>query len=455
MFKSGILVLLFLFSLNMGYAEDYESMLIKANAYFKAGQLDAAKDIYGKLLQFEVMDSISKVAYKNLASIYSLQGQNKKARLMYENALKLAPADGDIYFNLANIDMKMNDYAAAVKHYRAAIKFGKSGTDVFVYLIEAYYAQNDLKSARKIITAKDAGLRSRDDYNYIKALVLSKGGKKDKDRAITIFEKLLYTAKHEDIKYKSYFKMSELLYKTGNIDKAIMILKQGLRYYPSDANLYLTLGGIYEDRGMTYEAIKSLQKAYALNPGDTQILFGLGRNALKTESLFPKALWAFKKIIDLYPENTQALFFYATALQMHGDMTKAVQYYQKVIALDPLSGYAKDSFLNLGNIYDDAGDYASALTFYQSAFRLDPSNSDLYYNLGLVYYHMKDYDNAVANYKKAIKLNPNKAQYWTNLGNAYVRKNMLYEAEQAYKKAQDINPSMEDIYNLGKIKTLE
>jgi tetratricopeptide (TPR) repeat protein len=68
---------------------------------------------------------------------------------------------------------------------------------------------------------------------------------------------------------------------------------------------------------------------------------------------------------------------------------------------------------NLGNLYDERGDYEAAVFHYQAAVRLFPEYADAHYNIALLYQNVGEVMNAVRHWKLYLKLDTNTA--WSNI----------------------------------------
>ncbi len=103
-----------------------------------------------------------------------------------------------------------------------------------------------------------------------------------------------------------------------------------------------------------------------------------------------------------------------------------------------------NSFLQLGNNAFSAGDYASALQYYQTALegiRGDPDQlADLYGNIGNVYGAIGQIEPAVDFYKKAIEILRRSEAYarlgitYVNIGNLYADQGNVEQAIHFYKQ---------------------
>lgn len=90
-----------------------------------------------------------------------------------------------------------------------------------------------------------------------------------------------------------------------------------------------------------------------------------------------------------------------------------------------------------------------AITAYQSAAQLDPSNPTLFLNIGGVFVHQKKYDNAIAAFKRSIQLNPSYANAYYNLANAYELNGDSVDAADALTKTLTlVEPGSTDYYKV-------
>jgi tetratricopeptide (TPR) repeat protein len=92
------------FSFVLIFATDNESY-DNANAAYKDGNFNQAIEGYETLLT----EGISSEIYYNLANAYFKTGQFPEAILNYERALKLAPNDKDILYNLRIANLQLKD----------------------------------------------------------------------------------------------------------------------------------------------------------------------------------------------------------------------------------------------------------------------------------------------------------------------------------------------------------
>ena len=94
------------------------------------------------------------------------------------------------------------------------------------------------------------------------------------------------------------------------------------------------------------------------------------------------------------------------------------------------------------------GNYVEAQQQFESALKLDRSNSWIYYHLGLLFLEQRNYDLAVDNFKAALagNISPQWLSVWSNIkmGNAYDAKGDRARAVAAYKRAQDLGDNYDN-----------
>lgn len=94
------------------------------------------------------------------------------------------------------------------------------------------------------------------------------------------------------------------------------------------------------------------------------------------------------------------------------------------------------------------GNYVEAQTQFETALKLDRSNSWIYYHLGLLFLEQRNYDLAIDNFKAALggNLSPTWLAVWSNIkmGNAYDAKADRTRATAAYKRAEALGDNYDN-----------
>lgn len=163
-------------------------------------------------------------------------------------------------------------------------------------------------------------------------------------------------------------------------------------------------------------------------------------NLLKAENIC-------REILDVQPNNMDALYFLAEICYSSQKYDLAIEYIKNVLQYNPANA---EAYNNLGLIYQEKEQFNEAVEYYEKALQLNPNLPDSYLNLGFVLQKTGRIDEGIIYYKKALKFNPNDTNVYYNLGIAFQEKGQLGEAIQYYQKALELNPNDADIYcNLG------
>ena len=146
-------------------------------------------------------------------------------------------------------------------------------------------------------------------------------------------------------------------------------------------------------------------------------------------------------------------------------MIRLCSLYQKAIQEQPQNA---DYPFALGTLYQDKGDFDSAITWYNKAQTLEPNNKEIQkvLNSAMDAKAGPIFDQAAAKqtagdnaasielYKQGLALAPKNARVWTNLGIAYQQTDQYQQARDSYQKAYDLDNKGE-VSNLDFIAALD
>jgi tetratricopeptide (TPR) repeat protein len=138
--------------------------------------------------------------------------------------------------------------------------------------------------------------------------------------------------------------------------------------------------------------------------------------------------------------STQVETLYNTANNFYDNQKyeEALQYYDKVLAIDPSSVNALNS---KGLALDHLQRYDEAVQTFDKALAIDPSSVNALNNKGLALDHLQRYDEAVQTFDKVLAINPSSVNALNNKGLALEHLQRYDEALQFYDKALSLDPS--------------
>lgn len=106
----------------------------------------------------------------------------------------------------------------------------------------------------------------------------------------------------------------------------------------------------------------------------------------------------------------------------------------------------------IGNVYYDVQDYATAISYYQRAVKIQPANADVRTDLATAYWYTGNPDAAIQEFNRALSYEPNKANTLFNLGVVQWQGKMdIKSAVATWQKLLATNPNYE---NKNKVKEL-
>lgn len=208
------------------------------------------------------------------------------------------------------------------------------------------------------------------------------------------------------------------------------------------AQYYFTKGVEQKDAKLYSQAVKSLEKAIALNPQhiDAYLQSGYVNMAMYKNS---QAINNFSKARELDPSNT-------TAIKELTELYYNYRQFNKAIELAQLCKGCTNAEKIIGLSYYQQEDYAKAEKTLLNVFAKDNTNADVAYALGRTYMELENQKAMFEYYEKAVALDSTKASWLNELGvicysaGAY-RKAVFYLSKAAaagYQQNNDFNENL-------------
>jgi predicted TPR repeat methyltransferase len=151
----------------------------------------------------------------------------------------------------------------------------------------------------------------------------------------------------------------------------------------------------------------------------------------------------YAAILEVQPDNPDALHFRGVALHQLGRSEEALPLFHKAIELVPSH---PDMRNNLGNVLRDLGRYQEALVAYDGALAIESEHADALSNRGTVLRVLGRPAEAVESYRRAIRSNPEHAVAYHNLGSVLLASGRPEEASEACRRALAIRPKFVESY---------
>lgn len=200
---------------------------------------------------------------------------------------------------------------------------------------------------------------------------------------------------------------------------------------PTDPELQVELGQVYEATHRPALAILYFKKAMDNAPGSIMALNGLGL-AYMDEHDYPTAERYLGECRSRDPQEYSCADNLAAAYLEAGNLIAAEPMLELAHRLLP---ERSEAIVNFGYLADDRGDWKGAIRFYLQALSIYPYATDAYIDLGYAYEQHKLYTLAQSALLKGLTVSPNDGHLHFLLGQTYADQHLNALAAQQFKLA--------------------
>jgi Flp pilus assembly protein TadD len=199
---------------------------------------------------------------------------------------------------------------------------------------------------------------------------------------------------------------------------------------------YERLGDTYLGRGQFALARAKYAKALDLEPRNWMLEYKIGTISLRLNA--PNdAMPYFRSIIARDPMNAYGYEGEGRTLLALKDHEGAEKALKKSVSLNSSNWKAWQA---LGMVYDDVGRINEAITAYQKALKIRPTEGSILNNLGVAYYLNKDYPKSIESLERALHSTrpEDRRRVYNNLGRAYARSGQWSRAVDSFRRGSDL-----------------
>ncbi|MFC1922355.1 tetratricopeptide repeat protein [Chloroflexota bacterium] len=313
-------------------------------------------------------------------NIYSSIANWSAATTAFQEAIQLGDNQTEAYASFARIHELQGNVDESLKLYQSASGASPYDPQAFINLGDAYQIQLDYSSAREA---------------YEQAIKMNPGN----ISALTRLD-ILNRAQGEP-----------------GIDPAYLLSLADSR--PS-AELYRTLGYLYQSQGEWQTANYWYQKAITIEPYNSDNWLDLA-NYHRALDQWEQALDALEEGLKYQPASSGILVAMGSVQEKLELKEDAFQSYRQAIEVDPTRF---DGYGALANLQLESGQIEDALQTIQNWIEIAPGNYRGYAALADLYLENGETDLAVTTYQSGLDLMPGAAELYVGIGNIY-GKNIL------------------------------
>ena len=152
---------------------------------------------------------------------------------------------------------------------------------------------------------------------------------------------------------------------------------------------------------------------------------------------------AYRRILEIHPEQPDALNLLALIVLENGHYGAATELLRRAIAV---SGQVPQFHCHLGNALQGSGDFAGAAAAYRQAITLLPDYVEAHSSLGLALAQLGELAEAVECFDAALARDPDYFFALNNLGDTLSAQGNLDGAARAYRRAIAVEPDIAELH---------
>ncbi len=225
----------------------------------------------------------------------------------------------------------------------------------------------------------------------------------------------------------------------------------------SDSSAFFLQKGLDEKaKGRRMEVVKALEKAYAYNKANLQVVTELAA-AYSEVKFYAKAKEKFTQAESLGDKSAttySGLMNLSFNMRQWNDAIKYAQLLKKADAVQKVD-------YTIGRAWYEQDDLGKAIPSLEAAAKEDPANAEIPHTLATAYTNMQNFKPAILQFQKAVALQPDNSRwiyemalvYYGMNDNANALKYMLQAGEKGYRKDNEYTQNLATAYmNAGKFE---
>ena len=217
---------------------------------------------------------------------------------------------------------------------------------------------------------------------------------------------------------------------------------------PDSVDLLHLMGIIEFQLGRVTSAQTWMEKGLVHTPESIELLCNYGY-ILLAQKKYVEAIRAFNRCLGLKSDFVKGFVGLGTAYNELGDDARAIKYFDNILAIDPKNAEVLN---DRGAILKKQGKLAEAARSFTRAIMSKPDWPAPLNNLGLVCLSLAQLDAAEDLFNKALALKPDYPEAINNLGTVYNNRGAFARSVELYKKALSLRPDYPGaLNNLGTV----
>lgn len=418
-----------------------------------------------------------------LGKKYGEQGDYERALQIFSSVLTDYPDDVSVLVDAGLADLLLNRLDAAQSILERALSLQPDNGLAHSYLADVYDRKGDLNQAAahykrvlELLPADATPARiARVKLTLIAGLQQLKSGQAAE--AAKSFEEVLTLDPRNHL---ARFSLAAAYRTLGDLAKAEQLLRGLIEDNPGDLDARLRLGALLIEEKHLDVGARELEDLIARGRGSPQArqaaellgnLYSSEQGKEIQARILEERIASYRALLKENPDNVDAWGELAVIYLSQHKRAEAIDAFENVVRLQPNNGRA---YLALGDLYDEATDYAKAITNYTRALErstderikeairkqmmlvlakkafaeghmdaaetqfkaliaVDRDNPVAHFFLGIIYTRKEKLDDAIAQYQEVLRVTPNNLGARLNLAAVYEQAGREEDAVPEYR----------------------
>ncbi|GLT74284.1 hypothetical protein SLA2020_460900 [Shorea laevis] len=232
----------------------------------------------------------------------------------------------------------------------------------------------------------------------------------------------------------------------GRYSDSLELYKRALQVYPDcPGAVRLGIGLCRYKLGQFEKARNAFQRVLQIDPENVEALVALAIMDLQANDAagIRRGMEKMQRAFEIYPYCAMALNYLANHFFFTGQHFLVEQLTETALAVTNHGPTKAHSYYNLARSYHSKGDYEKAGFYYMASIKEINKPHEFvfpYYGLGQVKLKSGDFKSALSNFEKVLEVYPDNCETLKALGHIYVQLGQTEKAQEFMRKATKIDP---------------
>ncbi|GKV24763.1 hypothetical protein SLEP1_g34332 [Rubroshorea leprosula] len=232
----------------------------------------------------------------------------------------------------------------------------------------------------------------------------------------------------------------------GHYSDSLELYKRALQVYPDcPGAVRLGIGLCRYKLGQFEKARNAFQRVLQIDPENVEALVALAIIDLQANDAagIRRGMEKMQRAFEIYPYCAMALNYLANHFFFTGQHFLVEQLTETALAVTNHGPTKAHSYYNLARSYHSKGDYEKAGFYYMASIKEINKPHEFvfpYYGLGQVKLKSGDFKSALSNFEKVLEVYPDNCETLKALGHIYVQLGLTEKAQEFMRKATKIDP---------------